>query len=384
MVDKHYTIAISIIDNIDTEMLYANGISQNIILLYELFELLGHTVILITETARDNQKLKLNTGKLFTICTLDELKQAKQKIDLFFEAGAIQTDDEKKILRSLGAKIVSIHYGASLIMDMEHILYKNEEGGLQHVVGDIDYLWISPHHAYHQSYLEILYSAPCEIIPFIWNPKFINKKGFGRKDFRSTPNIYVMEPNLSVIKNSLVPLAIIEALYRDDPDAFHHAFIVNGDEIKDKPYFLNNIVTNMPSLNTNVVQDKVFFSDRCRFDGVFVHPDILLSHHWNNGLNYLSLEAIYHTIPLVHNSLYFKEVGYFYPGFDVHKGAAAVKRALSEHKDQFTAHQHKNKVFLQRFSIYNKIVQQTYRERIEKAIHAAKEADPTVTSSPSM
>ena len=376
--NKQYSIAISIVDKIDAGFLYANGISQNIVLLYELFELLGHEVCLIVNTARPNQTMTLNSDKAFVTYTLEEYEKTGRKLDLFLEAGQVQGEDQRLLIHQLGAVIVSIHYGCSLIMDMENILYKNEENaGFQHIVSNVDYIWISPHHAYHQSYLEILYSAPCEVAPFIWDPHFISKKKFKRQDVKKKPNIYVMEPNLSVVKNALVPLAIIEALYRDDPDTFHHAFIVNGDAIKDKSYFLNNIVTNMPSLNASVVKDKVFFSDRCKFEDVFTSPDILLSHHWNNGLNYLSLEAIYYNIPLVHNSEYFKEVGYFYEDFNVYQGRDALKNALKNHRAHFPAHQQKNKAFLKRFSIYNKKMQANYREMLDRAFTVGKQKQAT-------
>lgn len=124
----------------------------------------------------------------------------------------------------------------------------------------------------------------------------------------------------------------------------------------------------MPSLNASVVKDKVFFSERCKFDDVFAHPDVLLSHHWNNGLNYLSLEALYHNIPLVHNSEFFQEVGYFYPDFDVHKGAEALEDALTNHKANFLEHQAKNKQFLKQFSIYNTEIQKQYQNLLDKVV----------------
>ena len=365
----HYDIAISISDKIDANHLYSNGISQNIVLLYELFELLGHKVFLVVITPRENQKLKFNNNQQFDTYTLEELTEKQQTLDLFFEAGAIQNTDSRGIIKSLSAKIISIHYGNSLIMDMENILYKDEkDSGFQHIADSIDYIWISPHHAYHQSYLEILYNAKASIIPFVWNPKFIKNKKFSKKDFRTVPNIYVMEPNISVVKNALIPMTIIEALYCKSPDSFHQAFIVNGDCIKDKPYLLNNIISNMHSLNASVVKDKVFFSERCRFDDVFIHPDILLSHHWNNGLNYLSLEALYHNIPLVHNSEFFEEVGYFYPDFDVHKGAEVLEDALKNHKANFLVHKNKNQEFLKQYSIYNSKVQQQYQQLLDDMI----------------
>jgi hypothetical protein len=366
---KSYNIAISIVDKIDVNHLYSNGISQNIVLLYELFELLGHAVFLVVITPRENQKLRLNNNKQFNASTLEELKQNQQSLDLFFEAGSIQGKDVRNLIKLLGAKIISVHYGNSLIMDMEHILYRDEkDAGFQHIADGVDYIWISPHHAYHQSYLEILYSASVSTMPFVWNPKFIQNKKFSKKDFRAVSNIYVMEPNISVVKNALIPMTIIEALYRKNPDSFHQAFVINGACIKDKSYFLNNIVNSMPSLNASVVKDKVFFSERCQFDDVFTHPDVLLSHHWNNGLNYLSLEALYHNIPLVHNSEFFQEVGYFYPDFDVHQGAEALEDALLNHKANFVNHKSKNQEFLKQFSIYNPKVQQQYQQLLTEII----------------
>ena len=59
----------------------------------------------------------------------------------------------------------------------------------------------------------------------------------------------------------------------------------------------------MPSLNASATKEAAgIFFERCRFSDVFSHPDILLSHQWNNALNYLYLEALYKNIPLVHNS----------------------------------------------------------------------------------
>jgi hypothetical protein len=43
------------------------------------------------------------------------------------------------------------------------------------------------------------------------------------------------------------------------------------------------------------------------------YGDVVLSHQWENGLNFLYIDALYLRYPLVHNSPYFKECGYYYP-----------------------------------------------------------------------
>lgn len=364
---KDLHIAISIAGHVDGNTLYANGISQNIILLFRLFELLGHEVVLIADNHQKDQKLSEN--QVISLYTVDQLKEDKWSIDLFFEAGAVIAADKKDIIKSLGAKLISINYGNSITIDMENIIYSNDEkAGFQHIPHAVDYILVSPHHIHQASYVGTIFQADVGVIPFIWDPDFIIKKNFRKKDVRKKPNIYVMEPNLSVIKNALIPMAIIETLHRQDPESFHQAFIFNALDIKDKPYFLNNIVSNMASLNASATKDKVFFSRRRRFDDVFSYPDILLSHQWKNALNYLSLEALYHNIPLVHNSEFLQEVGYFYPDFDVTKGAEALLDGITHHKDNFAQQQNKNQSFLHQFSITSKTRQKEYQELIEKLL----------------
>jgi len=360
---KFLNIALSIIDDIDNNRLYSNGAFQNILFLYDLFEQLGHNLFLVTKTPRQKQKIIFQDDQSYNTLTLDEINNNKQSIDLFFEAGQVQTIEERHIIKLLGAKIISVHFGNSLIMDMEEIIYKDEKkSGQRHVIQDVDHVLVCPHHAYHKSYLEVLYNTRASIMPFIWNPKFIQNKNFSEKDFRNPPNIYVLEPNISVVKNCLIPMTIIESLYRKKPNSFNEAYILNGLRIKDNDYLLKNIIINMPSLNANAVKDKVFFSKRFKFYDAFNCPDILLSHHWNNSLNYLSLEALYQNIPLVHNSECLKEVGYFYPDFDVHKGALALEDALKNHKNGFLKNRENNQLFLEKYSIYNNKIQEKYKD----------------------
>ncbi|WP_428095948.1 DUF2827 family protein [Candidatus Thioglobus sp.] len=379
MAQKKYQIAISISDNISADSLYNNGISQNIVLLHDLFELLGHQVLLVNNRGHKNQKLKLDKGKEFSLYTVSELKKRDVAIDLFFEAGQVIPTKDRKLVKSLGAKIISIHYGNSLIIDMENIFYRDiKKAGFQNISDEIDHIWISPHHAYHLSYLEILYNAKASVVPFIWNPTFLEEKKLTPDNFRKKPNVYVMEPNISVVKNALIPLTIIEALYRQNPEKFDKAYIITSRPMHEKSYFINNILQNMDCLKGVSTKNKVFFSERCKFDDVFTHPDILLSHHWNNGLNYLSLEALHHNIPLVHNSEFLQDVGYFYPDFDVHKGAAALEDALENHQSNFTQHQQQNQVFLDRFSIYNKDVQKQYQTLLGDVINQPDKNTETV------
>ena len=59
--------------------------------------------------------------------------------------------------------------------------------------------------------------------------------------------------------------------------------------------------------------------------------DIVVSHHWENGLNYLLYDALYGNYPLVHNSPFLRDVGYYYPDFEIFDAARAIATAAQTH-----------------------------------------------------
>ncbi|PHS73629.1 MAG: hypothetical protein COB22_00010 [Cycloclasticus sp.] len=369
MTKKQLTFALSIRDDISDANLFSNGISQNIIFLCDLFELLGHKVILLVNTKRQQKKVSFRSKQNYKIFTVDELVEKNIQLDIAFEIGQILGIKQRNSLAKLGAKMVTVHCGNQLIMDMEILFYGDgKDTGRRHISDITNHVWIIPQHAHQLTYMEVLTEAEVNICPCIWEPSFLPLKHKSSMKFRRTPNIYVMEPNMSVVKNALIPITIIEALHRESPDIFNKAYIVNGMRIHKHPYFLNNIASNFHSTNAKLTPDKVYFTPRAPFHDAFTHYDVLLSHHWRNELNYLSFEALYYNIPMVHNSVAMKSVGFFYPDFDARLGKEALRSALTEHKSNFKEHEQLNKQFLKTISIHNPTVQEKYKQLIDKAL----------------
>ncbi|MEH6504570.1 MAG: DUF2827 family protein [Cycloclasticus sp.] len=365
---SNYKVGISIGSTMDDTKMSITGVPQNIVFLYELLNLLGHNVTLLTDTAISVGTIKLAPGRLYNICSINDVT-GSASLDIFLEMGQIFTSSARQILNSTGCKIVSVRCGNALIIDMEDLFTKSAIiEGKQHIRDYIDHVWILPHHVHQSSYLASLLDAKASVMPYIWEPFFIEDDKFNSKVFRDKLNIYVMEPNFSVLKNALIPMVIINNQFKIDPDSFGQAFIVNGDKLPTNNYFINNITANLDSLNSYIAPDKVFFTPRCQFQEAFVQPDVLLSHHWFNGLNNLSFEALYLGVAFVHNSEFFKELGYFYPGFDTYLGQSALNDALNNHKKNFTSHLTKNHALLKKYSIFDESVQNKYSELLQLAI----------------
>jgi hypothetical protein len=187
---------------------------------------------------------------------------------------------------------------------------------------------------------------------------------FSKKDFEKRPNLQVMEANLSLMKNALIPITIAERLCRKDPSIFNQMYINGSQRLGQNPYFKKNILTNMSWLAGH--NKKILFGPRRDFETSLKRRDVLLCHQWGCELNYLYLEALYKNVPLVHNSPRFKEVGYYYPEFDVKAGAAAVIKAIQD--TDVTEYHRKSKKKLKEFATDNPNNQLGYQNLIEEVL----------------
>ncbi|MFT6153736.1 MAG: hypothetical protein ACJA1X_001081 [Bermanella sp.] len=357
---KKITVAITIRNDVPlNQILFGNGLSQNVKFLYDLMQLIGcDPYFLVTNPSPHNAIVFNDTN--YKAYTINEAIQTKIKTDLALEAGVTIGHKQRALLRdTFNTKIVAIRYGHSMFMDMEQMCHQETMSpGLY--INKPDAIWASPHFIKAFPYFETIYQAPALIGPYIWEPDFVTE--LQDSTYIEKPDIYVMEPSISLLKNALIPMAIIEKAYRAQPDLFGKAMILNGTHYNQQKYFLENIARNMSSLIADA--NKVYFTGRYGFDDTFKTRDILLGHQWECELNYLYLEALYKNIPLVHNSPAFAEVGYYYPEFDVNVGHAQLVAAINDknYDDQ------KNKDFIYQYSIHNIDNQEEYKRLIEDVL----------------
>ena len=347
------------------QALFGSGYSQTVKFFYDLLHNIGHEPYLLVTNEIENQILKFKENSQYRAVTLQQVCDNHLSLDIVFEAGVTISKHNRDILKkSFGTRVVSVRYGHSMIMDMERIFLQDRtEAGIH--VSKPDFLWILPHFEDSVQYLATLYDCPVRICPYIWEPDFVNER-FTKSQYNHLPDIYVMEPNINVMKNALIPLAIIEQIYRQAPDAFGKATILNSTHFQKQTYFLENIVRNMSSAIDKA--NKVYFTQRQKFDSVFKRPDILLGHQWNCELNNLYLEALYKGVPLVHNSPPLKEVGFYYPAFETITGAEACMKAIQSFTNAAESRD-KNDAFLTRFSVTNKNVKNQYEKLIEEVMN---------------
>lgn len=65
------------------------------------------------------------------------------------------------------------------------------------------------------------------------------------------------------------------------------------------------------------------------------HTDLVISHQWENPLNYFYFDVCWQGYPLIHNADLVSDLGYYYPQNNVEQGSEAVLTAMRIHAFEF-------------------------------------------------
>jgi hypothetical protein len=136
-----------------------------------------------------------------------------------------------------------------------------------------------------------------------------------------------------VLKTFHLPLLVCEAAYRQSPEQIDRVLMFSAEHLKGVPHFEEFCAATELSR-----AGRLFAEARHPLAGMLgEHIDAVVSHQWENGLNYLYWDVLYAGYPLVHNSPELAEVGYYYGDFDPAGGGRTLVRALAEHAQKAAA-----------------------------------------------
>lgn len=203
-----------------------------------------------------------------------------------------------------------------------------------------DELWTLPSFNRSNAWYEVVYRTKVKVAPFLWSPLFFRHviEALPSRHYyepRSEKTVATFEPNINVVKTAVLPLSILELAHRAEPGLISKAYITNTGNLVKQPDVKKFVFRSL-----SIYKDhRLFFEQRYRF-GWFLsqYADVVLSHQWKNELNYLFIEALYAGYPLVHNSPYFADCGYYYPASDGYAGRDALIRALKTHDDNLESY----------------------------------------------
>jgi hypothetical protein len=346
-------IGITIGLNHEAETLWNNGIKQNAVFLAEALRQCPRvqSVCLVNTTAvAITAALPWDQARWPTLTFAD----AKDSLDVLIELGgqidAAQTD----YLKRQGVHVVSYCCGSEYVLTMESILFARPSFGHNMFVNQrFDDIWLIPQVAgISEHFFATLRRRVAHVVPFVWDPMFVQSRSRelpDRGEYRPRPGprrLTVMEPNINVVKFCVYPILIAEEAYRSRPDLVSYLHVTNSERLaKESPEF----VSLMSQLDI-VREHKASFVGR--FDTphfLSEFTDVVISHQWENPLNYLYLEVCWQGYAFIHNAHLCSDLGYYYPGNDVQAGKAALLRAMQTHDNQWEDYRQQQRKLIGRF-----------------------------------
>lgn len=337
---KKYKIGITFNLEGKTRDIWSNGISQNLVFLYQLFEALD-IVESVTFVCWGPENIT-TPDKNFMLDNLDlkfvHIDHVINELDLIIEGSLSIEPYQADTIHKNGGKVICYKMGNDYIYDIEAVIH-NKSATRIFNGAKFDANWIIPQNMNtNAAYFSIMHCCPSRQIPFIWSPLFCDKiiaelnRPFGylhnvNKEKKSR-RISSFESNIAIVKNSFTDILIAEQAYRERPDLIEQVYMCNTYDLKDHSTFFNFIG------RTNLVRHG-FMSVEERFAmPLFLseYTDIVLSTQWENGLNYAYNDALYGGYPLIHNSkLLPKGIGYYYDQFDAFEGAKVLIDVIENH-----------------------------------------------------
>jgi hypothetical protein len=301
---------------------------------------------------------------------LRPIQEAIYETDLLIEMNLSLGPDFHNVVRERGGKRVNYRFGNDYVLAVEAVNFACHDW-IPNPYGTVfDEVWTNAQYIHSAaSFFSKTTRAPVHILPHLWSPYFLDlarganseiDRLWGYKPGDRPKAIGVFEPNLSVVKSTLIPMFIANEVFKSDPGAIRQVYLTNTEKLKENPVFKHL------ALALEMIQ-----AGRASADGRFPFvefaakfTDIVVSHQWENGMNYLFYESLYGGYPLVHNSAFLGEAGYRYSGFDIDDGARALLLALTEHDANLKSYRKHAQGVLKAVDPLDAQVVQTYATRI--------------------
>ncbi len=345
---RGYTIGVTIFVKEDGTLgLFENGLRQNVLFLYLLFKASPNCARVYLLNHGDGDPAEVPGGLGITASDIVRTADVIDELDYVIGIGAAIDRPTVTTLRKKGCKIICYKGGNGGVISMEATVAKPPRADAE-LYFDADYydaIWMTPQHIHtYRGWCEMLYRCPVYEAPQIWCPLLIEtappevRDRFGYRPTGEPWRIGVMDPNITVMKTSHMPMLVCEAAYRRRPDAFRAIYITNGWPHRENVHF-TSFANSLQSSKAGIMTIEPRFLSS---DFLANHCDAVVTHHWENGLNYLYYEVLWGGYPLIHNSQFLKDYGYYYADFDAESGADALLRARDEHDAELAEYRRRN------------------------------------------
>lgn len=350
------------------QSIWENGIFQNCVFLVQLFNLSPEVekAVLVNGSGVKEVHPSMMIDQVGV--EMIDLPTALETLDVVIEMSSQVPDDWLEKFRANGGRIAWMRCGNDFVIDIERAMNNLPHAGLCSSKV-YDAIWTLPEYKHScTDYFATTTRAPVKILPHLWTPEFFDKgvatlaEGvrFGYEPGKSRWRVCSFEPNVCMVKTCITPMLVCEEAYRKRPAMFEAIRICNTLKAKENAAFVR-FARFLDIVNHGVATFEGRFAV---YEYLAHHGDCIVSHHWENGQNYLYYEALYGGYPLIHNSEFIRELGYFYPDFDAQLGGEALVHAFETHDGNLEEYKTKASEFLKTLDIRHQPNIQAYTDEL--------------------
>lgn len=335
-----YSVGITMFVKADGDLgLYENGLRQNVVFLYKLFRAAPGCRAVHLLNHGDGEFAgwppHLGMDDVPVVRSGDVVDDLTHVIVI----GAAIDVGTMREMRARGIRIIAYKGGNAAIISMEAMIAKPPRGDAERYfdLGLYDAIWMTPQHtATYAGWCRTVYRVPVHEVPQIWAPIFIDNRAgplggrFGYKPGRPRWRIGIMEPNITIMKTSHLAMLACEAAWRVAPGAFDEVNVTNTIQHRDNDHF-KSFAGSLGIVKAGVMTFEARFLSA---DFLANHCDAIVTHHWENELNYLYYEVLHGGYPLIHNSARLRDYGYYYSDFGAEEAGARLIEAKRTHDDR--------------------------------------------------
>jgi len=349
---------------------FANGLFQNVYVLYKMFNAMGYLTMMIV-----NEKPKSldNVPKMIRSCRMvvaEDLLKQPLPVKAYIEIGMSIDPVVRRFLRMIGSKSYKLYLGNILNIDIETPIFYQTTNFAHHVIGELDEVWVSPHYKQHADYACILnHTDPAKqrhlTVPYVWDSAFIDNSSSDLKwrprNDSEIETFVITEPNISFQKSSVIPILALERYHRNNPDVKFQVFVVNGERLLQIPFFKEHIYDKLDIVKDSMIS-MVPRMDIQKTLEIYPYANFIL-HQINNEYNYMALELLHKGYPVIHNAKSWKEFGYYYEGSDLDSMISQFE-LTQQHRSILDTYASHAKSLIWTHSPYNPEVQKVWDEVI--------------------
>jgi hypothetical protein len=381
---KETKIGISFSVPKDMISIFSNGIRQNVLYLYDLFENIGYDVYMVinkNDLEKANELSFWNKKDKYKYIVTEEVIQ--KQFNIFIQMGA---EVEMYILEHLqDCDVKTIYYccGNKYLIETEQCLYvsnSNENAYFQYNNSSyfhFSQIWLIPQMMNTNShYLQTILRSKVIGVPFIWSPSVIEdyekelKQDLKYVNRGINKKIAIFEPNLSIMKWALPAVLICENTHRTlkNKDLIKHIYVTNTNKTTDGKFdskIFNGLVKSLDIFKQNKMSIEARYNTLMFMQK---YSDVAVSHQMENNLNYLYLDLAWMGWPVVHNANLCSDVGYYNEGFNYEEGGEKLKYAILNHDENVDKYVKTNREIIDRYLPTNKKLKKEYKKLVNSIL----------------